>query len=130
MSMVRKPQMIQTITAAEQRTLELDVKDSMRARLFEENIDEFWEVLYAKEEALHRVTEVSKNEVPMYDAAVWFSEMFDLPWIKDLVRYDLSLRISIDRKGRTEATQVMVGTTPERKKASIFGGLFRKKGEA
>lgn len=125
--MARKPQFIQP--AQDSRMLEYDVKEAMRARLFEENIDEFWEVLYAKEDALHRVTDVRKNEVPMYDAAMWFSEMFDLPWLKELVRYDLSLRISIDRKGRTEATQVMVGSSPDRKKASIFGGLFRKRGE-
>jgi len=111
----------------EDRILELGLKETMRERLYEENIDQFWEVLYAQEDVLARVTDVSKGEVAMYDGAMWFSDLFDLPWLKDLVKFDLSLRISIDRKGRTEATQVMVGTTPEKKSAGILG-MFRKKG--
>ena len=112
------------------RGAELDVKEAMRGILHEENIDEFWSRLYEPGENLPMVTDIHRREIPNYVGALWFSKLFGQPWLRDLMDYDFALRISIDRKSRVEATNVLVGAA-EQKARSRLGAVrdalrFRK----
>jgi len=107
------------------REAELGVRDVMRQALYEENIAEFWERLYTRTENLPLVTQVKKSEIPNYVGALWYAKLFDLDWLNDLVEYDLALRVSIDRKGRQEATKVLVGNAEREARATGAGFLSR-----
>lgn len=52
-------------------------------------------------------TALSQNEVVVFTKALWFSDKFDLPVLKLYVTKMMILKVSQDRKGRTELIEAI-----------------------
>lgn len=105
---------------------ESDVADLISSIMASEGAEKFWERLYrTKADSLSMVSDLRRNEITDRLSALWFARTFDIPDVADLVDIDLAMRVSLKRKGRTEAVQAMTGSA-EREARRLL--MMRKSG--
>src|SRR6267378_4502495 len=85
-------------------TAERDVVELMRQTMREEGEPEFWARLFTRDqESLPLASELNKHEIEERLRLHWFAAHFGQDWLRELLDWDLALRVSLKRKGRKEA---------------------------
>lgn len=104
----------------EEKDREKQVQDLMRRLNREQGGDEFFRRMYGKnQEDLESASQVSEKEHKRIAGMLWFAQEFEQPWLAEFVRRDLSIRRSIDRKGRKEAVDSMIGRQEQKARSLL-----------
>jgi len=109
---------VRVIPTKEQRReddveMERQLRTGIHDEMLEESGDQYFERMFSKNENLPMTTVVPAVERPSIVQAQWFADSFDLPWLDELIKLDMMLRVSgsgKDGRGRREALAAMIGS--------------------
>ena len=101
------------------------IKSAMHNFLRQELGEEFFPKLYSDGPQLPMISDVgsirsaARQEIQDFEYAMWFAKTYDQPWLRELVWFNLALRVSSRRTGRKEAIEALVGGIEQRVRSAF-----------
>ena len=112
----------------EPSTGEQYARAALTSFMIEKYGDAFFRLFYnPTSQELLSVTDVPRIERSGYVEGILYAHALDQEWAMESIMNDLRLRISTNRKGRTEGSSIMVGTAERETRRrfnpfGVFGG--------